>query len=310
MILGGLVAAAALWIQSGNRAEACSYPPPIQIDDDLSQPITGVPTSGVVPLYVQARLEEVEGGYPRMTVVDAGDTAVGGALELSPTRLLWRADSPLAPESTYRATLELSSWDTVELTFTTGATDAAPRLALEPMQVDLREISRADEEICCDSGINSCGFEEYEHCWTQTATYLPSLEVVLEVDRVAARYYRFEFEAPGADASYSGVGSRYGSWASATFPSQRAEYCVTFRALSLTGGGDVERTVCRAHETIESLPPFRSETPDYSMCDDAPVDPETDEEIDTGGCSTGGGCAPALALCLVALVVAAPRRRV
>lgn len=274
------------------QADACSFPPPIQIDEDLTVPLTNIPTSGVVPIYVHALPEEVEPGYPIMTVLDDGDSEVSGTIDLGPNRLVWRASAALLPDSTYAATLELSSWDVVTFSFTTAAGADTPALELTPGDIHLEEISHATERICCDPVINSCGGQDYEHCWAQAADYLPFLTVNFEADQDAARFYQFDVETPGAGRSSSGVSPKYGSTAWAAFYDRLDDYCITLRARPLTGGADVERTVCQSDAALVELPPFVPEEPDASQCDEAPVDPATGVEADLGGCAAGPGSQP------------------
>lgn len=315
MILLIATVASSLVLLPAQPAEACSIEPPLVVEDQAGSTVAGIPTSGLVPIHVRARLDEIEPGYPIVTVRDELGTVVSGTLELTHYRLVWRADAPLQAGSTYALTIEASSWEEVALSFTTANDDAIPLLDLTQSAAELRESSSPTSSICCNVGINSCDNQEYQTCWTQTAEYRPSLSVTFELDKEASRFYGFEHEAPGASSSSSHVGGRYGDSVWAIYPDRSEDYCVLLRATPLTGGEGITRTVCQSDTALVELPPFVAEQPDYAQCEDAPVDPDTGEEIDTddeesaqsGGCSAGGPSPPLSGWWMLLLVLAIGR---
>jgi hypothetical protein len=287
------------------RAEACQIPPGVLLFDELADGLTGIPVSGVVPIYVLAEPDRSEPGYPRM-VVRLGGQEIAGDVEVTYYRLIWRAAAPLEPNTTYTAILTPSSWESVTFTFTTGVDNSIPSLFLYLRSIDFGERYEVTDRICCDPVVDTCGSQDYTHCWVQSAEAVPTLSLAFELAPEAARYYSFEYQAPGAASSVSYVGYRYGGGVTARYTDRRDEYCITVRALSLTGSDEFERTVCRADSDMITLPPFAPQAPYFADCEEAPVDPDTGEVIDTGGCTAGAGAA---AWWLPVLIVAASRRR-
>jgi hypothetical protein len=305
-----IVAALLLAAVLARPAEACSQQAPLVVDDEAGVTIAGIPTSGLVPIYVRARIGELAPGHPTVTVRDDLGAEVSGAFELTRYRLVWRADAPLQPDSTYAMTISAGPWGETALSFTTAADDAIPSLALTPGDTHLEELSETTTSICCNAGIDSCENDFYQQCWAQSADYHPSLSVAFELDGEAARFYRFEHEAPGASTSSNYVGARFGNLVWAEYVDRKEDYCVTLRALPLIGDAVVTRTVCQSDSALVQLPPFVPEQPDYALCTDAPVDPDTHEEVDTGsgGCSAGTS-STASGWWMVLLIVAVGSRR-
>lgn len=280
-------------------AEACSYPPPFDLQEDLSQGLTGVPVSGVVPIYASVWAEGLT-FQPSMTVRDPAGVEVGGALELGKWRVVWRSAAPLAPETTYSATLIVDMFQEIEFTFTTAANDAAPPLVINPGDLHLDEYHRPDRQVCCNAGESSCG-GPWQECWTRTVVTEVELWGRFSVDREAARYYQFEGEAEGARSAYATAHSTGEGTFAAHFVERDSDYCLTVRARSLASGADVAETICQNAAALVEALPFEPDQPDYSMCDEPPFDPETGEEIETGGCNTGGGGPAPFLLALVVL---------
>lgn len=287
-----LLAAAAgvvIVLPGSRQADACSREGPLVLVEQ-SMALTEIPTSGLVPIYVRSRTEEVPEGYPRVGVYGQFGVPVDGTVDLTRYRLTWRAAKPLAPQTTYAMTIEASEWEHYELSFTTALDDAIPPLTLAPSDSFVREFSYPTASICCNHSVDSCSDDRYEHCWTQTADYRPTYAVSFELDRDSARFYQFVHDAPGAAESHNSVGFIGGGEVRATYPTRLGEYCVTLTATPLAGGVPVENTMCLGDAATIALPPFVPEQPTYEQCRDAPVNPETGEEVDRDDNSPGSGC--------------------
>jgi len=287
-------------------AEACPISPPFEVNEDLRPGLIGVPVQGVVPIYASVREDELT-FPPTMTVLDPGGVEVSGSLEYVAFRAVWRSGAALTPNTTYTATLVYGMLQQVEFTFTTAASDVTPTLDISDGDLHLSESHRADEEVCCNSGESSCG-GPWTECWTRTVTTEVALWGQFSVPVDAARYYLLEGEAPGArvaraNAHASGEGSF-----SASFVERGDQYCMTIRASSLLGGADVTKLICQSSAALEFAEPFQPDQPNYGICDEPPYNPETGEEVDTGGCNSGGGGTLTLLAMLLALGLMRRRR--
>lgn len=319
--------ASALLVARPTPADACQPPPPVTISEPL-YPITGVPVSGVVPIFVYA--DPSAAADVTVTVRDLDDAVVTGTFELQRYRLVWRADAPLAPQTTYALAIDVTSWgDHIEATFTTGAADdptpGAP--ALDAART-LTERETVADSICCDPWIGSCDWPEYDSCWTQDYEYLPGLALSMTIDDDIRRYWSFETIAGGAETS-SDVDWIGGTTVDAVFSGLRTEYCVVVKATSLLDPSDVvQRKHCAPDSERVVAERSEPEEPDPNACEGPLVDGETGEMIpgyedepppydgmelgdEDGGCSAGGGGAGGTAwlVLLAALGLVVYRRR-
>ena len=310
------------------RADACSPPPAIWVNEPVGEAITGVPVQGVVPIF-----SENEPGFEDLivvTVLDAGDQVVAGSVELLRYRLVWRSDAPLAPDATYRMQIEDDWGQVTEVVFVT-AEEGAPAPAAPSLEgsVQLGEEVRADEQFCCGSGeIDTCSGEELDHCWAESYTYLPRLSLSLGIDDDARRYAVFTVEASGGEARQQldaiGVQS-----ADAVFGGRQETYCVTVNATSLLDGSVVSAQRCASDGELQPADPAQPEEPDLSLCgggddydDDEPWDGDDYDDgspdwlhgdggggCAAGGAGGGGGLLGLLALLTVVGPLAARRGR-
>lgn len=279
------------------------------------QPITGIPVSGVVPIFasIYPSGEEVT-----VTVTDPDGQPVAGTAEYFTERLVWRADQPLEPNTVYHMTIE-DEWSTPQmLEFTTGAADDQVGQPVLEATRALTEAERVVDSICCASGsINTCtGEPEYDTCWAQEYEYKPLLLLELDIDDRVRRFWRFEAvdaDASSVDSSLDTVG---GKGVSAVYSGGRDRYCVTVIATSLITGDEVSARHCAPDSELSPVDRSEAEQPDGAACDGDLVDGETGEEIppevidevidEEGGCSAAGGprggALVAAALLLVALL--------
>ena len=308
-VLGGL----AITLTGPRRSEACSPPPPVQLEETH---VDGIPVAGVVPIRVYGSpglVDEVE-----VAVFD-GQVEVAGSFELFLDRLVWRSAAPLAAETTYRMVItDNYSGDEFEVTFETASADAPPPPE-PPLGAErvLRETERPRSQICCDEALGSCESSAYWFCWAQSYDYLPTLDLTFAIEDDVRRYWSIVVTADGAS-----VDNRVGhdSYASALFedPGQ-ADYCATVTATSLLDGTVIEREHCA--DAAELVPTERSEPeePEPELCEGPLVDGQTGEEIDEdviddltrdgGGCSAGGGGGLFLSLAALAPFMRRRRRR-
>lgn len=302
-LAGVMVWAAVAYLRA--PAEACSYREPFELAEDVRAGLTGIPVSGVVPIYASV-WQPGTVDPPEITVRDPDGAEIGGRFELYEQRAVWRSDAPLSPATTYAVTLVVDRFGSHEFTFTTATTDDTPPLVLRDIEVNLGESHRAERQICCNSGESSCG-GPFLTCWTQTVVTEVDLWGTFSYDVEAARYYVFDGEATGATDVYAHAFADGRGWFSANFTRRGEEYCTTVRARSLVGGPDVTRTLCLGAAALEEEEPFTPAQPDYGECDEPPFDPDTGEPVDTG-CSAGGAGAAPLLVILAALGVRRRRR--
>jgi MYXO-CTERM domain-containing protein len=305
------VAALAITLTGPRQSEACSPPPPVQLEETH---VDGIPVAGVVPILVWGNPGQVD--QVAVAVFD-GEVEVAGTFELFSDRLVWRSEEPLAPETGYRMVItDFYLGDGLEVTFETAAADAplppAPPLAAE---LELRELERAASEICCDEAIGSCESSAYWYCWAQSYEYPAALYLTFDIEDDVRRYWSYDLSGQAA-AVVNDVGLANG--AGAIFEgAPRDEYCVTVTATSLLDATAIEREHCAG--AAELVPTQRSEPEalEPELCEGPLVDGDTGEEIDDdvvdhltegdGGCSTGGG--GGLWLALAALAPLRRRRR-
>lgn len=296
--------AAAVVASAEHRAEACSPPLPVVIDDPaLAEGLAGVPASGPLVVLATNNLEWATGedlDAVAFVVVDESGTELEGVTEVTGSRVAWRPASPLAPLTTYRATLNLGWWQSpMTFDFSTADAGATFELTADPDSTQLREETRALSTSCCevDTEVGDCGWMQ---CWAREQAVYPVLRLDYS-DAERRRYRDISVLAAGATVEPS----RFGRSIPVVFKAG-ASFCAQVTATSIIDGSQVTAEVCA--DPADLVPLEGPIEPVEPECSGPEIDEDTGEEIDGGGCSTSGGSSGA-ALLLVILAIADLGRR-
>ena len=289
-------------------AAACGALPEIEFTESLDEPITGIPTRGLVPVFATVYdFVDIDNDLELIATAPDG-SAFAGALEYTAGRLIWRADTPLQPNTTYIATVRYLDSDLTSFSFVTAPNDEIPALELSNVaEPRLRERHQITRRICCDEGMDTCGQTFFDHCWNQEARSQWVLSGSLSFAAGASRFYRFD--ATGEQAATAAI-NLAGNSANfyAIWDDRRTDYCATVAVRSFGGGEPETEIVCGSDEARETIEPFAAEEPEWEQCEGTPVDPDTGAEVEPpGGCSVAGQSAPVFPL--LALLALLRRKR-
>ncbi|MCA9720504.1 MAG: FG-GAP repeat protein, partial [Myxococcales bacterium] len=349
-------------------AEACSTldpTPGLSIAEEVTRAqieTLPLPTDGVLVISaIAASLESAENAldYIEHEVRD-GDNTIPGSLEVREVYtdgslrrgvlFLWRPDEALAPNHEYQ--LELSAAyghvgvyldysETLSLSFSTGADQHAPLGELE-LELDATTANvETLEEVCCDVGGSSCGYE-YICVWSSMREE-PALRAVATIEgapdepqlthvwvtRVGPDGVALDPADPLSGGSpyvdeflefrFEPVLGRVEE--TVVFSEVEDEYCVIVGATSLIDNETITLPPqCVAHSaatTPEVLERTPDEIDDALMggweCTSAPVYKSTGEQLfpreEEAGCRVTGSREGARSWLLLALLPALRRRR-
>lgn len=321
LLLLALLDAPALW--------ACSLAPSGWMAYSAQNAQTEVPLEGVVILNASLNNYGILGLTPEkamefvtVQLTEADGEALTGTLEYEQEvvrSLIWRASTPLAPDSTYVLTATLDNEAlaaafpegpyyertlTLEWTLETASTATPAPTTPTLLTSSLSDRAVSTGRVCCSLPAENCfdscgpGTGLCESCWDAGYVYLPELEAELDT-RTPANLapYTYYTLYQGTDTSADTLASTYGAgsyeplYASLGFETEAGDYCLRFVKHTLLDDRTAEsELICLTHD---ALVPDSSREPDYSAlasCETLPEGYDRNGPIDESVASEGCGC--------------------